>query len=229
MSYKEATKQPERRAEGMEVRELVLRPDVEPVAEGQVQPEADFYIPYNEVAPGLYEDETVYTLDTGESIALSCRGKRDPLGAGMRFRGWARVIEADGSTMRDKHGAEMELSFSWPCEPAMFDYIDDPVGSGEGKIGREIMLLMLGEEPTMVPIKGGDPDAPPAEVAEDSGDWERHPHKAPPGTVLDPGATEAPLIGWSLEMRKNASIRFALKMFQRSSPQFNVGDLLAKE
>ncbi len=225
-SYEIVADPPAPRPEEMLVRDLVLRPGVEPVPEGQHQPEADFYVPYDEVGPGLYPDETVYLLDTGEMVAISARSKRDPSGGGMRFRGWARVINDDGSTMLDKHGAEMELSHSFPVDAGLFEYLDDPAGSAKGKIGREVALLMLGEPPTMVPIPAGDPEAPPTEVAESFDDWERNPKKAPPGTVLNPDALEAPLVGWSEELRRNVSIRAALRMFTASAPEIDVAALL---
>lgn len=227
--YEILAEQPAPRPPHMMVRESVLRPGVKPVEEGQVQPAEDFWVPYDQVAPGLYTDETVYRLDTGDLVALSARGKRDETGFGMRFRGWARVINPDGSTKLDKHGKEMELSHSFPCEAGFFELLDQGETPAEVRIQREILLMMLGEEPTMVPIEGGAPDAPPTEVAESFDDWERHPHKAPPGTVLKPDATETPLIGWSEETRRNASIRFALKLFERAEPEADVARLLTSE
>jgi hypothetical protein len=183
---------------------------------------------YDTVAPGLYPDEKVYLLDTGEKIALSVSTARKPNGGGMDFTGWARVIEDDGRTMLDKADAEMELEFRWSCDAGTFERLDEEASPAEVKVGREIMLMMLGEPPTMAPIAGGDPDAPPTEVAADMADWERNPHKAPPGTVLSPGATEAPLIGWATELKLNASIRHALKLFERSAPEVDVATLLAE-
>lgn len=182
-------------------------------------------IPYDLVAPGLYPDETVFQLDSGEEIAISVSTARMPNGGGMSFRGWARVITGDGSTLLDAAGEEMELEFVHIVTPTAFAALDVAGDPAEGKIAKEIVLLMLGEAPTMVPIEN-DPDAVPMEVALDDADHAAHPEKAAPGTVLDHNATEAPMIGWSEEIRMNASIRHALELFARAQPEVDVAALL---
>lgn len=216
------TDAPPPRAPGLLVREAVILP-------GQTEP----LVPYDLVAPGLYPDETVFQLDTGEEIALSVSSARKPSGAGMDFTGWARVITGDGSTLRDAAGEEMEVEFRHTVTMPAFELLDGPDARAEVKISREIMLLMLGGEPTMVPVHV-DPDAPTIEVAVDDADWQRSKDaagkftKAPPGTILNPETNEAPLIGWSNEARMNASIRHHLTMFRRAQPEVDVGALLAK-
>lgn len=193
----------------------------------------DPLIPYDFIAPGLYPDETVFQLDSGEEIALSVSTARKPSGAGMDFIGWARVINGDGSTLLDAAGEEMEVEFRHTVTMPAFELLDEPGSPAEARISREIMLLMLGGEPTMVPVHV-DPDAPVFEVAVDDADWRRNvdaagkPTKAPPGTVLNPETNEAPLIGWSDEARMNASIRHHLKLFRRARPEVDVAALLAK-
>lgn len=223
MSYEISKNQPPTRAPFMLHRQPVPVPGAEPV-DGQLPT----FIPYNEIAPGLYPDETVYRLDTGEDVALSVSTKRIATGGGMEFQGWARVIEPDGRTMRDKAGEEMELHSIHPVDAATFERLDEPDAPAEAKISREVMLLMLGEDPTMVDVHV-DPDALVPEIALDDADWKRNPHKAPPGTVLNPGESRAPMIGWADEVRLNASIRHALKLFRRAQPEVDVAAVLAQE
>jgi hypothetical protein len=92
------------------------------------------------------------------------------------------------------------------------------------------MLALLDEPQTMVPIEP-DPAAPapavPVVVATSAADWELHPEKAPPGTVLDPGATEVPMIPWSHDGRANASIRHAIETVRQVEAGFDPAKILA--
>lgn len=124
-------------------------------------PGPDGVAPYDFVGPGLYTGETVVQLDTGELIALSVARKRRPNGGGMDFRGWARVIEEDGSTKLDPAGQEMELEFPHGADAGTMQSIGD---DAEAVISREIMLMMIGAPATMrdVPVEEGqDPERAP--------------------------------------------------------------------
>lgn len=217
------TDTPAPRAPGLLVRDPVQFP-------GHPDP----LIPYDFIAPGLYPDEKVFQLDTGEEIALSVSTARKPSGAGMEFTGWARVITGDGTTLLDAAGEEMEIEFRHIVTMPAFAALDDPKDPAEARIGREIMLLMLGADPTMVPVHV-DPNAPVPVVAADDEEWDRYRRNptpglrmVPPSTVLEPAAKEAPLVAWSDEVRMNASVREHLKMFRRAQPEVDVAALLAK-
>lgn len=192
------------------------------VEEGAERP---LVVPYDEVAPGLYPGETVVELDTGEIIAVSVATKRLANGGGLEFRGWARQIEPDGRTKRDPAGQEMELEFPTSASPAVLAALETDEETAKDRISREVMLMMLGEPPTMRPVHV-DPEAPVPEVAVDAQDFEDHPEKAPPGTILNPEATEVPILPLSDEVRSNASIRFALQMARATNAEVDVSPLL---
>lgn len=125
----------------------------------------DPMMPYEQVGPGLYEGEYVADVEGVGQVAVSVARKREPNGAGMVFRGWARLINEDGSTMLDVDNQEMELEFAYPADPgfivakAVKDG-DTVVKSGEDVIATELIRIMLGEPQTMVDVpvdEGQDP------------------------------------------------------------------------
>lgn len=204
---------------------LIREPIAAPGAEG-VDGKVPMFTPYDQVAPGLYPDEHIAELDSGEWIAISVSTSRMKSGGGMEFLGWARVINEDGSTKIDKSGEEMELQCNHPVTAAALQILETDEETAQARVTREIMLMMLGEPPTLRPIHV-DPEAPVTEVAVDLADWERNPKKAPPGTVLVPDATEAPVIGWSPDVRLNHSIRHAIQLADRAEPEVDVGALMS--
>lgn len=211
MSFEILKEQPPRRPAEMLIRDPV-----------KLEGRDEEVVPYDMVWPGLYQDETVARLDTGDLVAISVNTNligQDGMitGGGMEFRGWARLIEPDGSTKRDPAGQEMELVATFAPTPLFIESRATDTETGEQRIAREILRLMLGEEPTMIPI-AVDPDAPPnPEVAVDAEDYRLHPEKAPPGTFFDEAATETPLVGWDLESRLNNSIVHAIRLRARAS------------
>jgi hypothetical protein len=158
--------------------------------------------------PGLHPDESVLEMDSGELVAVSVEPKWPDNNSGLSLHGWARLIEADGASKLDPTGAldsngrpvVIETSISVNCDPQMLE------AHGQKKLAKEVLLALLGEPPTMVRLKKDPKAPPPPAIAVDAADWKLHPEKAPPGTVLNPDATEAPMIPWSDEARLNASV-----------------------
>lgn len=129
-------------------------------------PMRDPLLPYEQVAPGLYEGEYVADVDGIGLVAVSVARKREPNGSGMVFRGWARIIKLSGETVLDPDGQEMELEFPFTADPGFVDgktvknEEGDVITKGEDVITRELIRLMLGEPPTMVDVpveEGEDP------------------------------------------------------------------------
>lgn len=181
----------------------------------RLQPDEDTPAPYDQIAPGLYPDELAVRLNTGELVAVSVERRRLKNGAGMEFRTWARHIEEDGRTKLDPHGEEMELETTFSASHDFIHRRGSGDEDGEEVIARELMNLMLGEEPTVVPIPV-DPEAPTVEVATDEADWRRNPNKAPPGTVLSPGKAEVPLVALEAEAGHSISIRQAIALSRKA-------------
>jgi hypothetical protein len=96
--------------------------------------------PYDEVGPGLYPDESVYTLDTGEEVAISVKPKWEPNGMGLSLTVWGRWINEDGSTKLDADGQEVEVAYSHGFDAEAAEKYDLSV------LMKEMLLLVLGEE-----------------------------------------------------------------------------------
>lgn len=168
--------------------------------------------PYDVVAPGLYPGETVAELDTGERVAVSVATRRLPSGGGMEFRGWARVIEDDGTTKFDAGGQEMELEFAHSADAGTLQRLGE---KADEVISREVTLMMLGEPPTLILVHV-DPDAPQPDPA-----------TLPEGARLNPGEDSAPAIQWAADVRLNNSIRHAIYLAGKATPLVDVAALLA--
>lgn len=190
--------------------------------------------PYDTVAPGLYPDEMAVQLDTGELVAVAVQTQLPAAqdnritGGGLVFFGWARLINQDGSTRLDPSGHEIEIETRFPATPSFIASRKTQEERGEDRIARELIMLMLGEDPETMEIVG-DPDAPPTAIAVDEADWHAHPEKAPPGTILNPEAATVPIIPWAPDVRQNNGIRQAIALAERASGEAGVdlGHLLA--
>jgi hypothetical protein len=108
-------------------------------------PLRDEALPYDEVGPGLYEDEDLFELDTGELVAVSQQIERDASTGGIVVIAWWRVVKEDGST--DLSAGEMEYEHRLAVDGAVVEE------HGSGPIVRAVLLAMLGEPQ--------EPDAPP--------------------------------------------------------------------
>jgi hypothetical protein len=167
-------------------------------------PPRDAALAYEDVGPGLYQDETVVEIGTGETVAVSVERRWLPNNGGIAFMAWARLIEDDGSTRRTGNRAEVETVLPYSCTP------HDLEAFGVEALAREGLLAVLGEAPTMVPIAPAPADAAHPEIATSEQDYRENPWKAPPGFVHYPDMTERPMIGWSAEARLNSSILHAI-------------------
>ena len=167
-------------------------------------PLRDKALAYEDVGPGLYEDETVLRLATGELVAVSVERAWLANNAGVVFRAWARLIEDNGTTRRTRDRAEVETVLPYSCTPHELETF------GVDALAKEGLLAVLGEAPTMVPVTPAPTDAVHPETAIDERDYRENPWKAPPGFRHDPDMTERPMIGWSAEVRLNVSILHAI-------------------
>lgn len=166
--------------------------------------------------PGLHGDEVAVQLDTGERVAVSVEPKWEPNNTGLALHAWARLIHADGSSFEDPTGAVdadgrpivFETSVTMNV-PASFVEL-----YGEKALGREMMLAVLGEPPTMVKV-AVDKKKAAADAA-----------AAPAGTVLQPAAAEQAIIPMSEEARRNASIRSAIATMKIATGGINPADAL---
>lgn len=164
--------------------------DVTKLAEQPVR--RDPGLAWEENGSGLHLDEIAVELDTGELVAVSVETKWTDGNTGLGLHGWARLINPDGSSQEAPDGKVIETSITFNAPAALVEE------HGERALGREVMLAVLGEPPTMV------------EVPVDLEKAEADAAAAPPGTVLEPAAAVRPLISFGDEARRNASIRAAI-------------------
>lgn len=94
---------------------------------------------YDDIAPGLYPDEAIYELDTGQLVAVSIRTDRHKITNGLVFQAWARAIEEDGSTRLDTLGEELEIEHRHPVDQGILEQRSIP------EIAKDVMHLLLGE------------------------------------------------------------------------------------
>ena len=123
MAYTISNPQPERRAEGLL---------------------------YDDLAPGLYSDETALALDDGDLVAISVERHWLPNGAGIGFHGYARWIEANGQTKLAPNGVDVEASFSFTASPELLQEFN------ADQIATDVAMMMLGE-PTTLQHEDGSP------------------------------------------------------------------------
>lgn len=101
-------------------------------------------LPYDQIGPGLYPDETVVEVAGKTKVAVSVERHWMENGGGIGFHGYARVIEDDGSTKLiqpgDKH---FEASLSYHAPP------EDIKKFGADEIATDVALIILGEEPKL--------------------------------------------------------------------------------
>lgn len=143
--------------------------------------------------PGLYSDESLVQLDSGELVAVSVEMKWPDNNTGLGLHGWARWINPDGSSKTCPEGRSIETSISFTADA------DTLRRHTKAQLSREVLLAVLGEPATPVPIEH-DAEAPPPPA----------PENLPAGTTLNPEATERDLIPWPQTERDNASIRTAI-------------------
>ena len=105
---------------------------------GTIDPR-DPELPFEEVGPGLYADETVYELDSGELVAASIRTDRHGPTGGLTFRAWVRAINEDGSTKLDTLEQEVEIEHHHLAAPGMLEK------RGSTDIAKDVLHLLLGE------------------------------------------------------------------------------------
>lgn len=117
----------------------------------QPAPRGDM-LAYDAIGPGLYPDETAIELDDGTLIAVSVERHWQANGSGIAFHGYARWINADGSTQTAPNGAHVEASYSFNADPVTLSQFP------EDDIATEVALLVIGEQPKLmrsVPQKTG--------------------------------------------------------------------------
>ena len=114
-------------------------------------------LPYGDVGPGLYPDETALELDSGELIAVSAEIGWIQNGA-VVVKGIARWIEADGRTKRTASGREVEVSY-----PATIG-AHDVATFGVEALAAEVQRMVVGEPAQLtreVLVEEGDPEVRP--------------------------------------------------------------------
>jgi hypothetical protein len=114
--------------------------------------------PYDQVAPGLYPDETAFELDDGSHVAISVETYWQPNGAGVAFHAYARWIDADGSS----HTAPAEPGKDGQVEAAFTTSVtvDQAKKYGVDSLATDAARILLGEDPKEqidVEVAKGDP------------------------------------------------------------------------
>lgn len=103
---------------------------------------------YDQIVPGLYPDEKVYELDTGDRIALSVETYWQENNAGPSLHGYARCINEDGSTKTTFDGKHVEVAFQF--NPSAGDVaMQMEKGHTVDDFATDLALIMLGEEPKL--------------------------------------------------------------------------------
>lgn len=135
-------------------------------------------LPYEDVGAGLYDDETLITLDSGEEIAVSVAAERIAHTGGVVVIAWARWVNDDGSTRLDPTGQEMENEYRHSFPPEQVETI------GVDALCRGVVKAMIGEDTEMAEVDLTD------------------------------------------EVKRNVSIRHAIKVHKEVSAHRGAGDLL---
>jgi len=153
-------------------------------------PLRDAALAADELGPGLYPGEVVVVID-GQDVAVSVASEWLVNGS-VGFTAWARPIEPDGRTMTGPADQELEREFCYTASARL------AAKHGVQTLSVEMMLVVLGEPPTMVDV--------PA----------------------DAGATsvQAPIIDLAEDMRVGVSVRQALAVIDDTSPAPDAGALL---
>ncbi len=107
-------------------------------------PDPDTGEPVSVIAP----DEVLLSLDSGEYVAASVSAYRTEHTGGRTIAGHVRWLSSDGQLMTDALNRPVLSQFT---HTASIGHIES---LGEPAIKREILLMLLGEPPTLF---GGDP------------------------------------------------------------------------
>ena len=106
---------------------------------------------YNDVGPGMYPDESVI-MKNNQLLALSVVPKWLDNNAGVSCIGFARHINADGSTKLTDHNSHVETSLSFTADLNTVERLGIPA------IAKEILLALLGEPLTKQTINNEEHD-----------------------------------------------------------------------
>lgn len=109
---------------------------------------------YGQNGPGLYNDETLVKLTTGQLVAVSVERHWADNGGGIAFHGYARAINADGSTIEIEGGKHVEAAISFHAPPLVVSE------HGADALATDIAKIILGEPPVLTKLVPVD-DAPP--------------------------------------------------------------------
>lgn len=196
------------------------------VVKSKIEPRAEELLvrpgPYDEVAPGLYPDEAVVELDTGERVAVSVEEDYRDGDLGVNLRGYARWIEDDGSTHRAPDGTPVETV---GCAGVAHFEIKE---RGLDAYRSAMLKMMLGEPPVMRKVENP-PDARPLTDAERTKAHEalKGEGSSPDATFShDPDADEVPLLTVSEDGRASANIRTAIASVAAMRTAPNPAELL---
>jgi hypothetical protein len=155
------------------------------------QPDArDEELRADELGPGLYAGEVVLEIDE-QDVAVSVASEWLVSGS-ICFTAWARPIEVDGRTLTGPANQEMEREFSFTATPALV------AKHGVQALSVEVMLVVLGEPPTMVDVAVADGEEP----------------------------VQAPIIALPDDVRLGVSVRQALAVIGDTSPAPSAAALL---
>ena len=114
----------------------------------------------DEHGAGLYPDETLIELDTGELVAVSVTSKRQANTGGLMVCAWSRAVNPDGSTLLDSGGEEIENEHHTTFTP------HDVLEYGIDYLNRQVLLLMIGE-PLDAPVDENGISTGPLKVSSD--------------------------------------------------------------
>ena len=103
---------------------------------------------YEDLGPGLYPDETLYRLDTGDLVAASIRTDRHAQTNGMIFKAWVRVVDETGQTRVDSADNELEIEHHHAVDPGTL------AQRSQTEVARDLLRLMLGEDPATHDVDG---------------------------------------------------------------------------
>jgi hypothetical protein len=132
---------------------------------------------------GLAAGEAAVVLAGGETAAVSVSSRWLENGGGVAFVAGARWIDPDGVTRLCPNGQQIRVEATHSADPHSVREF------GVDAISRELLLAVLGEDPTLIERMG------------------------------EGGAFEAPMLMHGEEWRMNASIRHAIDTASATAPR----------
>jgi hypothetical protein len=126
----------------------------------------------------LQPNETVVTLDAGDTVAVRCESSVEPNSGNPAVAAWARVVDATGADRLDGMGQAIQSAFSHCSNPTELAQV-----GGAAQLQKLALMAVLGE--STAPLWQ---DAIHATVLENASIRTNITAAAHAGPVTDPGA-----------------------------------------